>query len=225
MPLCLFHYSFHLEKKYCTQLNFFPLSSAYSWWYLNFSQRFWCLFQATNYILYGVGFVIRYPENGEEPCPSILTDMEQIVCTVNAAGECCAFIIIASLLLAASQLCVTTVLATDSTGTSTQLFSEFNAIWTLTLRAVLGNIASNNTDIIHVTECVACDYLFVSQLLSVHTCSSWANSGITRNVLQPWRFLDLRMSPKMWSPMYTMSFPLAPSRSHTMSEEPKRERH
>lgn len=40
-----------------------------------------------------------------------------------------------------------------------------------------------------------------SQLLSVHTCSSWASSGITRNVLQPWRFLDLRMSPKMWSPM------------------------
>ncbi|KAF3843997.1 hypothetical protein F7725_016045 [Dissostichus mawsoni] len=57
----------------------------------------------------------------------------------------------------------------------------------------------------------------VHVLLSVHTCSSWASSGITKNVLQPWRFLDFRMSPKMWSPMYTMSFPLAPSRSHTIS--------
>ncbi len=52
-----------------------------------------------------------------------------------------------------------------------------------------------------------------SQLLSVQTYSSWANSGITRNVRHPWRFLDLRISPKMWSPMYKISFPFAPSRS------------
>lgn len=43
---------------------------------------------------------------------------------MNAAGECGAFIKIASLLLAASQLSVTTVLATDSTSTSTQLFDR-----------------------------------------------------------------------------------------------------
>ncbi len=61
-----------------------------------------------------------------------------------------------------------------------------------------------------------------SQLLSVQTYSSWANSGITRNVRQPWRFLDLRISPKMWSPMYKISFPFAPSRSHITSEEPGR---
>lgn len=59
-------------------------------------------------------------------------------------------------------------------------------------------------------------------LLSVQTCSSCASSGITRKVLQPWRFLDLRMSPKIWSPMYKISFPLAPSRSQTVSEEPER---
>ncbi len=64
-----------------------------------------------------------------------------------------------------------------------------------------------------------------SLLLSVHTCSSWASSGITRNVLQPWRFLDFRMSPKMWSPMYKMSFPFAPNRSQTMSEEPVEKKH
>lgn len=64
-----------------------------------------------------------------------------------------------------------------------------------------------------------------SQLLSVQTYSSWANSGITRNVRQPWRFLDLRISPKMWSPMYKISFPFAPSRSHIMSEEPVRRWH
>lgn len=61
-----------------------------------------------------------------------------------------------------------------------------------------------------------------SPLLSVQTCSSCASSGITRKVLQPWRFLDLRMSPKIWSPMYKISFPLAPSRSQTVSEEPER---
>ena len=60
-----------------------------------------------------------------------------------------------------------------------------------------------------------------SPLLSVHTWSSWASSGMTRKVLQPCLFLDFKMSPKMWSPMYTMSFPLAPSRSHTMSDDPE----
>lgn len=59
-----------------------------------------------------------------------------------------------------------------------------------------------------------------SPLFSVHTCSSRANSGTTRKVRQPCRFLDLRMSPKMWSPMYRMSLPFTPSRSHTKSEEP-----
>lgn len=60
-----------------------------------------------------------------------------------------------------------------------------------------------------------------SLLLSVHTCSSWASSGMTRNVLQPCRFLDFRMSPKMWSPMYRISFPFAPNKSQTISEEPE----
>ncbi|KAG7271098.1 hypothetical protein CRUP_005651, partial [Coryphaenoides rupestris] len=69
----------------------------------------------------------------------------------------------------------------------------------------------------HRTERGTCES---SPLLSVHTCSSWASSGMTRKVLQPCLFFDFRMSPKMWSPMYTMSFPLAPSRSHTMSDDP-----
>lgn len=39
-----------------------------------------------------------------------------------------------------------------------------------------------------------------SLFFSSQTCSSLESSGTTRRVFQPWRFLDLRMSPKMWSP-------------------------
>lgn len=59
-----------------------------------------------------------------------------------------------------------------------------------------------------------------SPFFSSHTCSSLVSSGTTRNVFQPWRFFDLRMSPKMWSPTYRMSFPLISSRSQMMSEDP-----
>lgn len=62
--------------------------------------------------------------------------------------------------------------------------------------------------------------------LSVHTCSSWTNSGTTKNVLQPRIFFDLRMSPNIWSPTYRTSFPFAPMSLVKMSQEPfRRARH
>ena len=56
-------------------------------------------------------------------------------------------------------------------------------------------------------------------------CSSCDSSGTTRNVRQPRIFFDLRMSPNMWSPMYSTSLPLAPINSENTSHEPKRRRH
>lgn len=56
--------------------------------------------------------------------------------------------------------------------------------------------------------------------LSVQTCSSWTNSGTTKNVLQPRIFFDLRMSPNIWSPTYKTSFPLAPMSLVKISQEP-----
>lgn len=40
----------------------------------------------------------------------------------------------------------------------------------------------------------------------VHTSSSCANSGTTRNVRHPRTFLVFKMSPKMWSPTYSTSW-------------------
>lgn len=50
--------------------------------------------------------------------------------------------------------------------------------------------------------------------------SSRDSSGTTRQVRQPCRSLDLRMSPKMWSLTYRMSFPRTPSSLHTASDDP-----
>ena len=63
--------------------------------------------------------------------------------------------------------------------------------------------------------------LLYKHFFDVQTCNSEANSGTTRNVLQPRIFLDLRISPKMWSPMYITSLPLAPISCEKTSQEPE----
>ena len=56
--------------------------------------------------------------------------------------------------------------------------------------------------------------------LSVHTCNSRLSSGTTRYVLQPLNFLDLSTSPKIWSPAYNTSLPLAPINFDNTSHDP-----
>ena len=56
--------------------------------------------------------------------------------------------------------------------------------------------------------------------LSVHTCNSRLSSGTTRYVLQPLNFLDLSTSPKIWSPAYKTSLPLAPINFDNTSHDP-----
>lgn len=54
----------------------------------------------------------------------------------------------------------------------------------------------------------------------VQTRSSCDSSGMTRKVLHPWIFFDFKMSPKMWSPMYKTSLPLAPIKLENTSQQP-----
>lgn len=63
-----------------------------------------------------------------------------------------------------------------------------------------------------------------SSCFVVHTISSWAISGTTRNVLQPTIFFDFKISPNIWSPMYRTSLPVAPISSEKTSQEPEAKR-